>query len=513
MPESAADRLTPDRDPALERDILRRSRESLHDYAAKRDWAGYDPRDALRSPLLSRLPGRWAKIAATQGVLRLPWNVRPLLGYGPAHDPKALSLFLRSYLRGVPHGNVRAGRTRDGERELESLALVFSLLSQLPDVRDRGPFGWGYPFPWQSRHLFVPAHSPNAVATAFVGEALLEIASGEAGPGAPPVVGATVDSDNVDGDNGVEVNGEGDSAATSHPTLEISDSMREAAAVFAAQTALYALRIHPGRAQGEAFFYHYTQHDTNEIHNASLLVGAFLARYAAVRTSAPADRESLWEEAEAVALDAQTPEARHALDRDWTGGGMAAECWDRAARVALHGVKHQDSEGGWAYGTSPAQQWFDSFHTGYNLQALRGLHGDLSATSALAGDMAQRGPAGDPAAFLDQLEEAIDRGYRDYRRRFFGPEGTFVSYFQHGAGPLDSHAVGHAALTLAANGEPEAAREQLLLLTAEMMDPCEGYYYYQRRGAKTPNKVAYLRWTQAWMMWALTGVLAFEPTN
>src|SRR5204863_4182007 len=34
--------------------------------------------------------------------------------------------------------------------------------------------GWGYPFPWQSRTHFIPAHIPNIVSTSFAGIALVE---------------------------------------------------------------------------------------------------------------------------------------------------------------------------------------------------------------------------------------------------------------------------------------------------------------------------------------------------
>lgn len=468
--------------------MLRESLRALDDHVTRRDWAGYDPRDALRSPLLGRLPGRWARIAATQVLLRLPFNPRRLLGYGPAHDPKALSLFARAYLRGMDDADPEA---RAAARE--RLALVADHLAARPDVVARGPFGWGYPFPWQSRHLFVPAHSPNAVCTAYAGEALLELATGEAALGMPPISRA---------------------AAAAVP-----DAVRSMARRFAMQNAMYALRRHPRRRVGEAIVFHYTQFDTNEIFNASLLLAAFLARVAAVR-AAPSDdgagaaAADAWRTADEHAMAASDAPTRTALAAPWLGGRLEAECWDVAARAARFALTHQQADGAWAYGTGDRQRWRDSFHTGYNLLALAALRADLAATRALADALPEWNRASAVDDLLRDLDDAIARGFDDYRRRFFAPEAP-ASYFEGGRGPLDAHAVAHAALTLAAFGDDDGARDQLLRLIATMQSPDDGHFAYQAHGVGGGriNRVEYMRWTQAWVMWALSAVLAFSGAN
>src|SRR5882672_2820762 len=70
--------------------------------AERRHWRGYDPYDALLSPL-ARWPllgnSRLFRLALTQAVKRLPINLRPLLGIKGGINPKALALFLSAAAR------------------------------------------------------------------------------------------------------------------------------------------------------------------------------------------------------------------------------------------------------------------------------------------------------------------------------------------------------------------------------------------------------------------------------
>ena len=129
-------------------------------------WAGADPYDALLSP-----PGRAliplgpaARMAFTQAGLRWP-AFRAAIRPPATVNPKGLALFLGAILRGWSTlGPERAAALGTELRELlESLA-----------VRDGKFTAWGYPFPWQSRFLWAPAGTPNAVVTATVGWHLLD---------------------------------------------------------------------------------------------------------------------------------------------------------------------------------------------------------------------------------------------------------------------------------------------------------------------------------------------------
>ena len=66
----------------------------LRNYIEACDYAGYDPYDALTSPLLRTLACRnkYAQIAFIQILKRLPINLRPMLGIRKGHNPKGIGL-------------------------------------------------------------------------------------------------------------------------------------------------------------------------------------------------------------------------------------------------------------------------------------------------------------------------------------------------------------------------------------------------------------------------------------
>ena len=132
-----------------------------------RDFRGYDPYDALKSPLLrlASLGLKWPRIAFTQTLRRLPVNLRPLLLVPRGLNPKALGLFLSSYSRllGLEHS-------------AENAAICGRLFDLVCSTVGKGHSGccWGYDFPWQSRAFYLPAGTPTVVNTCFVGQALLD---------------------------------------------------------------------------------------------------------------------------------------------------------------------------------------------------------------------------------------------------------------------------------------------------------------------------------------------------
>jgi len=134
-------------------------------HATQQGYRGYDPYDALLSPL-ARWPllgdSRLFRLALTQAVKRSPVNLRPLLGIKSGSNPKALALFLSAA--------ARAGEGSGLRQHVEPLAAALE--------GARSSFGtgmsWGYNFPWQGRAFFLPAGTPTVVVTSFAGEAFLD---------------------------------------------------------------------------------------------------------------------------------------------------------------------------------------------------------------------------------------------------------------------------------------------------------------------------------------------------
>lgn len=163
MPDAVASRL--DRLCPHQADLVPAAL-SLLDYCRQQHWAGYDPYDALNSPLTARLEwsGKWPRIALTQLLKRAPLNLRPLLLIPRTQNPKALGLFISSIIKLQRTGLV------------QSNDFLPELLLGVEQTRAPGPhWSWGYSFPWQGRSMLVTRGQPNLVCTVFVGEALLDL--------------------------------------------------------------------------------------------------------------------------------------------------------------------------------------------------------------------------------------------------------------------------------------------------------------------------------------------------
>jgi hypothetical protein len=141
-------------------------------YLERVDYRGYDPYDALlapmwRAPLLRS--ARLLRRCAQQVLLRLPWNLRPLLGIPPGEDPVTLALALRGY---AALWQLEPAQRPLWEQRLEELLL------RLQRLRSPGwNAAWGYHFPWEARRMSLGAWEPTIVATGIVTDALFRLAT------------------------------------------------------------------------------------------------------------------------------------------------------------------------------------------------------------------------------------------------------------------------------------------------------------------------------------------------
>jgi hypothetical protein len=134
-------------------------------------WRGYDPYDALQSPLF-KLPGlaraKVPRLGAQQVLRRLPVNIRPLLGIRRGYNPVTLAWVAQAhaYLSEVEPD--RAALHRDQSRRA---------VMELRRLRSQGFSGacWGYDFDWEARHASLPAYTPTVVATGFVTNSLFVV--------------------------------------------------------------------------------------------------------------------------------------------------------------------------------------------------------------------------------------------------------------------------------------------------------------------------------------------------
>lgn len=144
----------------------------------------------------------------------------------------------------------------------------------------------------------------------------------------------------------------------------------------------------------------------------------------------------------------------------------------------------QRSDGSWPYGMLPVQSWIDSFHTGYNLEALA-CYRDNTVDESFDGE--------------------LERGLTFYLGHFFEQDGT-PKYYHDKTYPIDIHCPGQLPVTLARIGrlgEHADLAERVLCWAIDNMQSRKGYFYYQLKPGIS-SRISYMRWSNAFMFNALS---------
>ena len=365
------------------------------DYIEASDYAGYDPYDALNSPLLIFLGSRskWARIAFTQALKRLPVNLRAVLRVKKGHNPKGLGLFLSGY-----------AKLYAVEKKPEYLEKIEYLLSLLDKLKSHGYSGncWGYNFDWQNRVMLVPKNTPTIVNTSFIGHALLDCFE----------------------------------YTRNQRALDIAVSIKD-----------FILKDLNRKVEGNVLCFSYTPIDNNYVHNANMLGASILIR----------------------------------LKKYCQDGRLE----DAAMSSLAYSMRHQRDDGSWYYAEPEVQHWIDSFHSGFNLQALQYFLSE---------------------GYASEYQESYTKGVKYYKDNFFLSDGT-PKYYHNKIYPIDIHAPAQAVSFFSGLGKNyRSLTEKVLHWMFENMLSPKGYFYFQKKKLYT-NKIPYMRWSQAWAFHALTSYL------
>lgn len=147
----------------------------------------------------------------------------------------------------------------------------------------------------------------------------------------------------------------------------------------------------------------------------------------------------------------------------------------------------QQPDGSWVYGMLPVQNWVDSFHTGYNLDA-------LVAYQELTGDT--------------KYNKYLEKGFEYYVNNFFEADGT-PKYYNIKTYPIDIHCPGQLLITLARTHHLQQHKEladKVLAWAIKNMQSKNGYFYYQLKKGIS-SKISYMRWSNAFMFNAMSHYL------
>jgi|ERR1019366_6402244 hypothetical protein len=159
-----------------------------------------------------------------------------------------------------------------------------------------------------------------------------------------------------------------------------------------------------------------------------------------------------------------------------------------ALKVARYSATKQRADGSWSYGEAPSQQWIDNFHTGYNLCALQSICRHAETT---------------------EFALCIQRGFEFYRGHFFCEDGA-VRYFHDRTYPIDIHCVAQSIITLLALRDLDPRNVRLagsvFRWAMNHMWDDRGFFYYRVLRLCT-IRTSYMRWSQAWMLLAISMLL------
>lgn len=162
---------------------------------------------------------------------------------------------------------------------------------------------------------------------------------------------------------------------------------------------------------------------------------------------------------------------------------------EKSRKAMRYSVKAMRPDHSWAYGEGPLLQFIDSFHTGLNLVSMK--------------------------RWMEQAQEMtwekeLRRAYRYYLDHFWLEDGC-PRYGNESLYPIDIHCSAQGIVTCLelALEHPDSLpfARRIARWAVDNMQDESGYFYYRKQRAFI-NRIPYIRWSQAWMFYALSRLTA-----
>ncbi|HKR04230.1 MAG TPA: delta-aminolevulinic acid dehydratase [Bacteroidia bacterium] len=377
--------------------MIARALQNLIAYIEKENYSGYDPYDALKSPLF-RLPffrtNKIARFVAQQLVKRFPANLRPLFFVPKGYNPVTLGLCIQAY-----SNLTKTYPENKNEYEKKINYLIDELVKLIP----AGFHGacWGYDFDWEARYSKIPSYQPTVVATGIITHALFN--------------------------------------AYRHTGNKKAMELCISAAKFVLND------LNRTMDEDGDFCFSYSPFDKQVVFNASMKGARLLA------------------EVYSITGDEQLK--------------------NEAKKAVAFVIKYRRSDGAWIYSANLAGGWIDNYHTGYILDC-------LDEYMTLCDD--------------SSYELSLEKGYKFYAQNFFY-HNSIPKFYDKELYPIDCTAAAQSILTLTRFKDYKLAENVAGWMILNMQDD-EGYFYFRKYKFYT-EKTSFMRWSNAWMMLALSELL------
>jgi hypothetical protein len=364
----------------------------------KENYKGYDPYDALKSPLF-RLPffgsNKIIRFGAQQLIKRFPVNLRSLLFIQKGTNPVTLGLCLQAYSNLIL---IYPEKKNDFEKKINY--LIDELIALIP-ANYHGAC-WGYDFDWEARYSKIPAYQPTVVATGIITNALFQTYRNTGNEKARDIC----------------------VSATKFVLNDLNKTVDSA---------------------GD-FCFSYSPFDKQVVFNASMKGARLLAQVYSITKNEKLKTE--------------------------------------AKKAVSFVMKQQRNDGAWIYSTSKAGGWIDNYHTGYVLDC---LHEYIKCCND------------------DSFQSHLEKGYAFYKENFF-ENNRVPKFYDKNVLPIDCTAASQSILTLTRFKDFAMAKNVAEWMIQNMQSK-NGYFYFRKFKYYT-IKTSFMRWSNAWMMLALSELIS-----
>lgn len=164
---------------------------------------------------------------------------------------------------------------------------------------------------------------------------------------------------------------------------------------------------------------------------------------------------------------------------------------EKSKKAMAYSIAAMNNDYSWPYGELFHHQFIDNFHTGFNLVALNDW---MKYTS------------------YRRWENELKHAYKYFLGTFWLENGC-PKYYHNSLYPIDIHCSAQGIVTCVKLKEYDERSilmaERIAEWAIEHMQDKKGYFYYQKKRWYT-NKIPYIRWSQAWMFYALSKLLSHE---